>query len=45
LERGTKIITIFCEDYIGDASRRPTENFDSKGENTMEYKLGMITRI
>jgi hypothetical protein len=28
--------TIFCQDYIGDISIKPTRKFDSKGESTME---------
>jgi hypothetical protein len=42
--KGAKTTTIFCQDYIGDANRRPTRKSESKGESTMEYKLGMITK-
>jgi hypothetical protein len=35
----------YCQDYLRDASRGPTIEFDSKGENTMEYKLGEIAKI
>ncbi len=35
---------IFCQDYIGDANIKPTRNFESKGKNTVEYKLGEITK-
>jgi hypothetical protein len=44
LGRGVETTTIFCQDYIGDASRRPTKKSESKGESIMEYKLGRITR-
>jgi hypothetical protein len=43
LGRGVEIAIIFCQDNTRDASRRPTKKFESKGENTVEYKLGMIT--
>jgi len=33
----TRIITNFCQDYIRDASRRPTKKIKSKGESIVEY--------
>ncbi len=44
LKRKTKTIAIFCQDNTRDASKRPTKKYELKGENTMEYKLGRITR-
>jgi hypothetical protein len=44
LRKGIETTTIFCQDYRRDASRKPTKEFDSKGENIVEYKLGRITR-
>jgi hypothetical protein len=29
-KRGARITTIFCQDYIGNASRRPPQNLISK---------------
>jgi hypothetical protein len=37
-------MTIFCQVYIGDANRKPTKKFISKGESTMEYNLDIITK-
>jgi hypothetical protein len=41
----SKTTTIFCQNHIRNASRRPIAKFDSKGESTVEYKLGKIPRI
>jgi hypothetical protein len=44
LGRGAKITVIFCQDYTKDASIKPTKEFESKGKNTMEYRLDKITK-
>jgi hypothetical protein len=44
LGRKIKTTIIFCQNNTKDANRRPTKKSNSKGESTMEYKLGGIPR-
>ncbi len=44
IRKRNKNTRIFCQEYIGNASRKLIRKSESKGESIMEYKLGKITR-
>ncbi len=44
LGKGVEIIAIFCWNYIGYVNKKPTKKSNSKGKNTVKYKLGKIIR-
>jgi len=44
LGRRIKTTITFCQNNTRDANRRPTKKSKSKGESTIEYKLGKITK-
>jgi hypothetical protein len=44
LWRGAEIKTIFYQNNTRDARKKPARKYESKGESTMEYRLGKITK-